>query len=435
MILTERHLADGVRLRNYSTDPTQIGQLPPAKWVGVTLVFPVWGNGGRGAVPPTPDCEEVWSLDEDGLLHIEVTECLPLAQATTTHAVYRRIPARLWKSGDNLLENPNADRGAADWIANFEATVESCGTSPCFVVRNQGRFSQTVVLPSDAAGKFLVVMSAGTTERINPDGAITGLPSLNGTFTRPGRILGRLQGPDTLGRPQSRDQWVTLSGVSPVPEGSTRLSIEIGLASALGTPHDGSAARFDDLGAYLFASEVEARAFVATRRDSRQSVSVVSRSAVRPQAPAAPVRQTPPVDPNVARDVHVSLSIRGGKTTFRSGDPIRLVMSFTASQPGYSVNEIAGRENRLPDEFIITPATGVVRWFDRYGGSTPDFVLGRALSTQPVELTVPLQLPVPFRRAGRVHRAGSHAARDGRRQRATGTRNQRGHVSHRADDG
>jgi hypothetical protein len=402
IIATQRHFADGVRVRNYSTDPTQLGQLPQAKWVGATLVFPERGNGGRGAAPPTPDREEVWSLDENGLLHIDITERMPRAQPTSTHAVYRRVPVRPWKSGENLLENPTADRGAADWIANFDATVEPCGPSPCFVVRNQGRFSQTVMLPSDAAGKFLVVMSAGATERINPDGAITGLPSLYGTFSRPDRILGYLQGADTLGRPQARDQWVTLSGVFPVPEGATRLGVEIKLAAARGTPHNGSAGRFDDLGAYLFASEEEARAFVATRRDSRQSVSLGSARAAGQQAPPvpAPARPTPPVDPNVARDVHVSLSIRGGKTTFRSGEPIRLVLSFTATQPGYTVNDLVGRETRLPDEIAITPETGVVRWFERYGGFTPDFALARGLSTQPVDLTVPLNYQFRFDQAG-----------------------------------
>ena len=198
---------------------------------------------------------------------------------------------------------------------------------------------------------------------------------------------------------------------------------------------NGSAARFDDLGAYLFASEEEARAFVATRRDSRQSVSLGSRSAARPQAPTAPVRQTPPVDPNVARDVHVSLSIRGGKTTFRSGDPIRLVLSFTASRPGYSVNQLVGRESRLPDEIAITPETGVFRWFERYGGFTPDVILGRALSTQPVDLTVPLNYQFRFDEPGeytvwvRTRRASAVGGGP------TGTGNQRGHVSDRADDG
>jgi hypothetical protein len=296
MISTLRHFADGVRVRNYSTDPMQVGQFPLAKWVGATLVFAVRGNGGRGAAPPTPDREEVWSLDENGLLHIDVTERLPRAQPTTTHAVYRRVPVQPWKSGENLLENPDADGGAADWIASFDARVDSCGTSPCFVLRYQGRFSQTVMLPSDAAGKFLVVMSAAASERINPDGAITGLPSLYGTFSRSERILGYLQGPDTLGRPQSPDQWVALSGVFRVPEGATRLSVQISLAERRGTPHNGSAARFDDLGAYLFASEEEARTFVATRRDSRQSVSLVSRGAATQRVPPAPGRSMPAVE-------------------------------------------------------------------------------------------------------------------------------------------
>jgi hypothetical protein len=293
---TERHFPDGIRIRNYSTDPTQFAVFAPAAWLGTKLVFASPGNGGRGAAPPTPDREEVWSLDEDGFLHIDTTERMPRAQPTSTHAVYRRVPVPPWKSGENLIDNPNGDRGRADWLATSDAAVESCGTDPCFVIRNRGQFSQTVLLPSDAAGKFAVVMGAAATERINPDGAITDLPYLYGTFSSAERILGYLQGPDTRARPRFRDQWVTLSGIFPVPEGATRLNVRIGLAERQGTPHDGSAGRFDDLGAYLFASEEEARAFVAARRDSRQSVPGVSRSADTPPAPRAPVGSFPPVE-------------------------------------------------------------------------------------------------------------------------------------------
>jgi hypothetical protein len=174
--------------------------------------------------------------------------------------------------------------------------VEFCGTDPCFVIRNRGQFSQTVLLPSDAAGKFAVVIGAAAAERINPDGAITDLPYLYGTFAGVERILGYLQGPDTRARPRFRDQWVTLSGIFPVPAGATRMSVQMSLAERRGVPHDGSAGRFDDLGAYLFATEEEARAFIAARRDSRQSVPGTNPGAVTRPAPRAPVGPLPPVE-------------------------------------------------------------------------------------------------------------------------------------------
>jgi hypothetical protein len=139
-------------------------------------------------------------------------------------------------------------------------------------------------------------MGAAAAERINPDGAITDLPYLYGTFARTERILGYLRGADTLARPQFRDQWVTLSGIFPVPAGATRLSVQMSLAERQGTPHDGSAGRFDDLGVYLFASQEDARAFVAARRDSRQSVPGADRGADTRPAPRAPSAPIPPVD-------------------------------------------------------------------------------------------------------------------------------------------
>lgn len=168
----------------------------------------------------------------------------------------------------NLLQNPNADLGVEFWRAFGEAAVESgSGTNLCFVVRDGGYFFQDVLLPDDAVGQYLVLMGRGASERINDDGAITGLPYLYGYMMEAGppsggKILAYLQGQRMLARTKIRDEWVDLWGIFQVPEKTKRVRFFLNQALRGGIPHNGSAARFDNLGLYLFARKEDAEAFV-----------------------------------------------------------------------------------------------------------------------------------------------------------------------------
>ena len=172
----------------------------------------------------------------------------------------------------NLLQNPNADAEAQHWRATGQATVEACaGGGPCFVVRNGGSFYQDVILPEDAAGRYAVLNGRGSSERINPDGAITGLPALYGYMFEQkgpngGRVLDYLQGQNLLGSARNADEWVNMWGVFRVPEGTKMIRFFLNQAERGGVPHNGSAARFDDVGLYLFSTKEEAQAFVGRQR-------------------------------------------------------------------------------------------------------------------------------------------------------------------------
>ena len=189
-------------------------------------------------------------------------ELLILVSACVSGAVLANAQSR------NLLQNPNASLGADSWTAFGEASIESTtGDNFCFVVRNGGSFLQDVLLPEDAAGQYAVLIGRGASERINQDGAITGLPYLYGYMmehgpTRSGKVLAYLQGQRMLAGTNIRDEWVALSGIFQVPEGTRKIRFFLNQASRRGTPHNGSAARFDDLGVYLFSSKHEAEAFV-----------------------------------------------------------------------------------------------------------------------------------------------------------------------------
>jgi hypothetical protein len=169
---------------------------------------------------------------------------------------------------NNLLENHSANDGADHWRVFGNATIEQTPESnPYFTVRNNGYFLQDVTLPEGSVGKYVLLIGRVLSERINADGAITGLPSLYGYMMegappRGGRILSYLQGQQMLCKSNKENEWVTAWGIFQVPDGTGAIRYFLSQAERKDIPQNGSAARFDDLGIYLFNTEEEASAFI-----------------------------------------------------------------------------------------------------------------------------------------------------------------------------
>ena len=169
---------------------------------------------------------------------------------------------------DNLLKNPNADLDVEHWKAEQNATVEDVsGGNRIFVVRNKGSFRQTVELPEKSVGQYALLIGRGASERINADGAITGLPYLYGYLLSSDRPDGKqintyLTGQKLLGRAQTENEWVVMFGVFQVPKETVAARIFLSQAERRGVPQNGSAARFDEVGLYLFETEKAALNFV-----------------------------------------------------------------------------------------------------------------------------------------------------------------------------
>ena len=165
----------------------------------------------------------------------------------------------------NLLKNPDAYQQREHWRTFGEATVEdSCS---CFVVRNGGYFLQDVELPDDAVGQYALFIGHGASERINSDGAITGLPYLYGYMMEAeDSIVAYIQEPQMRAQTTTVGEWTMMWGIVEVPAKTKKIRFFLNQALRNGVPHNGSAARFTDLGLYLFATEKEARAFVTQYR-------------------------------------------------------------------------------------------------------------------------------------------------------------------------
>jgi len=168
----------------------------------------------------------------------------------------------------NLLQNPRADDGTNYWRVYGDATVEQTGDGNWrFVVRNKGYLIQDVTLPDGSVGKYLLLIGRASSERINPDGAITGLPYLYGYMmeggdSSGGRIKSYLQGQQMLCAAKNPNEWVTVAGIFEVAAGTGAIRFFLNQAERAGVPQNGSAARFDDLGLYLFSTAEEAKSFV-----------------------------------------------------------------------------------------------------------------------------------------------------------------------------
>jgi hypothetical protein len=70
----------------------------------------------------------------------------------------------------------------------------------------------------------------------------------------------------------------------------------------------------------------------------------------------------PAIDHTANADVQVRLSLAGGKSVYRTGEPIRLALSFTSEVDGYNLNV-----KTTKDEILVTPDDGVFR-IDRDSG-------------------------------------------------------------------
>jgi ankyrin repeat protein len=169
----------------------------------------------------------------------------------------------------NLLQNPLADQEAAHWQSYGDAEVEeTLDGNSVFAARNGGHFLQDVDLPPEAAGQFVLLIGRLSTQRINPNGAITGLPYLYGYLMNKDdkRINTYMQGGAMGYQGTAVDQWQTAWGIFSVPAGTGTVRFFLDQAQRANLPQNGSAALFDDLGLYLFPTRDQAQAAVETYR-------------------------------------------------------------------------------------------------------------------------------------------------------------------------
>jgi hypothetical protein len=117
----------------------------------------------------------------------------------------------------------------------------------------------------------------------------------------------------------------------------------------------------------------------------RLSLAIVALAAVSLSAQSAPVS-----DP-----VHVTLRLADGRTSFKSVEPIRLELSFTADRPGF-VADVDSPDD-ASDVLVVSPDAGVFRVLSF---SWRDVFSFRELSNDPTTIQLTMNYWVRFDRSG-----------------------------------
>jgi len=168
----------------------------------------------------------------------------------------------------NLIKNPYAGQNLHFWETKGDVSIElDEDANPYFVVRYSGMIWQDVPI-AEATGRWALLIAWTSSERINKDDDQTGLPYLyGGMLSRKdkNRINANLQGQQMLHAGRKANKWGIAWGVFQVPgdTGSIRLFMQ---QADGGTAQNGSSARFDEPGVFLFNTEEEAKDFVKLYR-------------------------------------------------------------------------------------------------------------------------------------------------------------------------
>ena len=120
-------------------------------------------------------------------------------------------------------------------------------------------------------------------------------------------------------------------------------------------------------------------------------------------------------------DLHVKLSLADSKTVYRIGEPIKLVMEFTADREGYIVDYMPDGKESGSDALVIAPDSGFTRWVDELNdnrGFLRDMSMTDKVSSSPRRVEIILNDKIRFDSAGRY----SVSVTTGRVIRTSGTK-------------
>jgi hypothetical protein len=102
--------------------------------------------------------------------------------------------------------------------------------------------------------------------------------------------------------------------------------------------------------------------------------------------------------------VHVKLSLADGKTVYRVGEQVKLVLEFTADAAGYQVDTVPDGSQPTSDFATVSPEAGVHRWLEERAGGRlygRDVFAPVSLSNAPVRVEFVLNNTIRFDSPGR----------------------------------
>src|SRR6266853_2586102 len=107
-------------------------------------------------------------------------------------------------------------------------------------------------------------------------------------------------------------------------------------------------------------------------------------------------------------DVHVRLVLAENRTTFRIGEPIMLVLEFTADRGGYQADTIPDRFETGSDAISISPDSGVTHWLEEFMGGRRGF---RDVLSSVTLSSTPTRVPLLLNDTIRIDRPGRYSVK------------------------
>lgn len=103
---------------------------------------------------------------------------------------------------------------------------------------------------------------------------------------------------------------------------------------------------------------------------------------------------------DAAKDVKLQISFAGEKSVYRMGEPVKLILSYTSTEPGYAVERYYSPRF---DDVIISPTSGVYDWLYRLNRlySYDDVSMREKLSQTPVKIDITINDLVRFDKPGK----------------------------------
>jgi hypothetical protein len=111
-----------------------------------------------------------------------------------------------------------------------------------------------------------------------------------------------------------------------------------------------------------------------------------------------------PAQISILPEVRVKLTLAEPKTVYKIGEPIKLIMEFTADREGYIAEVLPDRNEVGTDTVIISPEAGVTHWLDEMTGGRRylrDVISTRNLSNDPQRVELILNDTLRFDNPGR----------------------------------
>lgn len=103
-------------------------------------------------------------------------------------------------------------------------------------------------------------------------------------------------------------------------------------------------------------------------------------------------------------EVHIKLSLAENKTVYRIGEPVKIVMEFTADREGYTVEHISDGNELMFDKLVVSPEAGVTHWYNEYADNRHygrDYFAIDKLTSSPRRVVIVLNDSLRFDSPGR----------------------------------